>query len=246
MPSADRSRVSASSWVLPGSVSVVGGASCETLSVVGGVSCEALSVVGGVSYETLSASVEGCCLSSSFRLGRLEGKGPSPSAHNGSQVPYDVFTNYSLKDECEDFAETFRFFGSDTESNLKVAIRNAGDGHSKELDKMLFMASLFITGDPSTPDYDGTITFYKPDPADSTYSDPYKVPYTKTKDAFQMDGYTFALSGSTITGITDASGARASQLLTALPSLTAAVEDQTLLLCLNYEQLSADRSEGLR
>jgi len=126
--------------------------------------------------------------------------------HNGSQVPFDVFTPYSLTDDCEDFAETYRFFAYDTESNLKVAIRNAGDGHSKELDKMLFMASLFITGDTSTPDYDGTITFYKPDPADNTYSDPYKVPYTKSKDAFQMDGYTFALSGSNITQITDASG----------------------------------------
>jgi hypothetical protein len=126
--------------------------------------------------------------------------------HNGSAVPYDVFTSYALTDEKEDFAETYKYYTSDTDSNLKVAIRSAAQGHSKLLDKMLFMASLMITPDLATADYDGTIDFYSPDPSQGTLSVVSKVPYRKTANEFQLDGYAFSLSGQTITGIKDPDG----------------------------------------
>jgi hypothetical protein len=77
---------------------------------------------------------------------------------------------------------------------------------------MLFVASQFITPDTATADYDGTIEFFHDpafvsgSPTDTGVTTISRVPYKKTSNLFQMDGYAFSLSGSNITQIADADG----------------------------------------
>ena len=134
---------------------------------------------------------------------------PWVALHNASKGRPDFVSDYAYdqKDtpqlphlaEEEDFAETHRAYTTDTHYFLTMAVTNASQGYSDLLAKFFFMAGQFANGD-------GTINFYGPDNSTNTFYAVHPMPYQKTADTFQLDGYTFALSGSNITTITDASG----------------------------------------
>lgn len=123
--------------------------------------------------------------------------------HNQSNNPSDFVSDYAKTSEEEDFAETYRTLSPRTFSD---AVKGAGQGHTVLMSKMIFMASQFISSDPSTANYDGTITMYGPDPSGQVLDQPTRVPYQKTNDMLRIGDYTFHLSGQNITSITDSAG----------------------------------------
>jgi len=124
--------------------------------------------------------------------------------HNASHDRSDYVSDYAATSvEEEDFAETYSIMSPRTFSD---AVKAAGQGHTVLMSKMIFMASQFITSDPATSDYDGTIMFYGPDPSGQVLDQPTRVPYLKTSDMLRIGDFTFHLSGQNITSITDSDG----------------------------------------
>jgi hypothetical protein len=140
--------------------------------------------------------------------------------HNASNdplnfVPNDDNPGYAQTDEEEDFAETHRWYAEDTGNLFSMAVNNAAAGHTLLLAKALFMTYFFVNPNGTVNFYTPGIQFTRngPNPdivsSTQTISTVSQIPYVKTADMLQIDGYTFTLVGQntkTITRITDANG----------------------------------------